>query len=74
MVQPLDVARAIHLVATMPQRTIIQELVIAPTRMRDTSGDLEISRWTGAPDSDLPPSHVPAAAPAAPAAAATPTN
>jgi NADP-dependent 3-hydroxy acid dehydrogenase YdfG len=65
MVQPVDVARAIHLVATMPQRTIVQELVIAPTRMRDTSGDLEISRWAGAPDSDLPASSSPAAGHAA---------
>jgi NADP-dependent 3-hydroxy acid dehydrogenase YdfG len=54
MVQPEDVARAIHLVATLPQRTVVQELVIAPTRQRDTSGDLEISRWTGAPAEDLP--------------------
>ncbi|NWL29301.1 3-oxoacyl-ACP reductase [Paenarthrobacter ureafaciens] len=54
MVQPEDVARAIHLVATMPQRTVVQELVIAPTMQRDTSGDIEISRWAGAPKEDLP--------------------
>lgn len=54
MVQPEDVARAIHLVATLPQRTVVQELVIAPTVQRDTSGDIEISRWTGAPEEDLP--------------------
>lgn len=54
MVQPDDVARAIHLVATMPQRTVVQELIIAPTFQRDTSGDLEISKWTGAPAEDLP--------------------
>ena len=54
MVQPEDVARAIHLVATLPQRTVVQELVIAPTLQRDTSGDLEVSRWTGAPETDLP--------------------
>src|SRR5437016_732739 len=35
MVQPEDVARAIHLVATLPQRTVVQELVIAPTIQRD---------------------------------------
>ncbi|WP_120520263.1 SDR family oxidoreductase [Arthrobacter celericrescens] len=50
MVQPEDVARAIHLVATLPQRTVVQELVIAPTVQRDTSGDIEISRWMGAPE------------------------
>ncbi|MEY9776358.1 SDR family oxidoreductase [Arthrobacter sp. MW3 TE3886] len=49
MVQPEDVARAIHLVATLPQRTVVQELVIAPTLQRDTSGDIELSRWAGAP-------------------------
>ena len=54
MVQPEDVARAIHLVATLPQRTVVQELVIAPTVQRDTSGDIAISRWTGAPQDDLP--------------------
>ncbi len=54
MVQPDDVARAIHLVATLPQRTVVQELVIAPTVQRDTSGDIEISRWAGAPEEDLP--------------------
>ncbi|MFJ5958916.1 SDR family oxidoreductase [Paenarthrobacter sp. NPDC092416] len=54
MVQPEDVARAIHLVATLPQRTVVQELVIAPTVQRDTSGDIEISRWAGAPAKDLP--------------------
>jgi Short-chain alcohol dehydrogenase of unknown specificity len=49
MVQPIDVARAVHLAATLPQRTVLQEIVVAPTRQRDTSGDLEISRWLGAP-------------------------
>jgi hypothetical protein len=33
---------------------VVQELVIAPTVQRDTSGDIEISRWTGAPEADLP--------------------
>lgn len=54
MVQPEDVARAIHLVATLPQRTVVQELVIAPTIQRDTSGDIEISRWAGAPAEQSP--------------------
>jgi hypothetical protein len=27
----------------------VQEIVVAPTRQRDTSTDLEISRWAGAP-------------------------
>ncbi|GAF50250.1 SDR family oxidoreductase [Rhodococcus wratislaviensis] len=53
MVQPDDVARAVHLAATLPQRTVIPELVIAPTRQRDISGDLEVSRWKGAPEGIL---------------------
>lgn len=54
MVQPIDVARAVHLAATLPPRTVLQEIVVAPTRQRDVSGDLEISRWLGAPESARP--------------------
>ncbi|WP_432561732.1 SDR family oxidoreductase [Kineococcus sp. SYSU DK003] len=53
MAAPEDVARAIHLAASLPARAVIPEIVVAPTRQRDTSGDLEISRWRGAP-ADLP--------------------
>ncbi|OKI86412.1 3-oxoacyl-ACP reductase [Streptomyces sp. CB02414] len=49
MVQPVDVAEAIRLAVTLPQRVVLQEMVVAPTRQRDTSGDLEVSRWAGAP-------------------------
>lgn len=49
MVQPVDVAEAIRLAVTLPQRVVLQEIVVAPTRQRDTSADLEISRWVGAP-------------------------
>ncbi|MFC8086955.1 SDR family oxidoreductase [Streptomyces sp. NPDC057340] len=49
MVQPVDVAEAIRLAVTLPQRVVLQEMIVAPTRQRDTSGDLEISRWAGAP-------------------------
>lgn len=55
MVQPVDVARAVQLAAVMPQRTVLQEMVVAPTRQRDVSLDLEISRWLGAPDELKPP-------------------
>ena len=51
MVQADDVARAIELAVTLPQRVVLQEMVVAPTRQRDTSADLEISRWAGAPES-----------------------
>jgi NADP-dependent 3-hydroxy acid dehydrogenase YdfG len=54
MVQPEDVARAVELVATLPARSVITELSIAPTFQRDTSGDLEISRWMGAPEDERP--------------------
>lgn len=49
MVQPEDVAAAVLLCASLPARTVIEELCIAPTRLRDISADLEISRWQGAP-------------------------
>ncbi|WP_334152156.1 SDR family oxidoreductase [Microbacterium sp.] len=54
MVQPVDVARAVHLAATLPPRTVLQEVIVAPTRQRDVSGDLEISRWLGAPEGARP--------------------
>lgn len=51
MVQPIDVARVVQLAATMPARTVLQEIIVAPTRQRDTAVDLEISRGLGAPES-----------------------
>jgi NADP-dependent 3-hydroxy acid dehydrogenase YdfG len=54
MVQPEDVARAIELAVTLPQRVVLQEIVVAPTRQRDTAADLEISRWAGAPTDARP--------------------
>lgn len=50
MVRPEDVAEAIRLAVTLPDRVVLQEIVVAPTRQRDVSGDLEVSRWFGAPD------------------------
>lgn len=49
MVQPEDVAAAVLLCASLPPRTVIEELIVAPTFLRDVSGDLEISRWKNAP-------------------------
>ncbi|UUU26620.1 SDR family oxidoreductase [Streptomyces sp. DSM 40750] len=54
MVQPEDVARAVLLCATLPQRTVVEELVIAPTLPRDSSADVETSRWIGAPEDARP--------------------
>lgn len=54
MVQPEDVAEAIRTAVALPDRVVLQEIIVAPTRQRDVSGDLEISRWIGAPDGDRP--------------------
>jgi NADP-dependent 3-hydroxy acid dehydrogenase YdfG len=49
MMQPEDVAAAILLCATLPERTVIEEMVISPTIQRDNSKDIEIARRHGAP-------------------------
>ena len=54
MVQPIDVARAVHLAVTLPGRVVLQEVVVAPTRQRDISYDLEVSRLVGS-SADTPP-------------------
>ena len=37
MMMPEDVARAILLCATLPARTVIEEIIMSPTIQRDTS-------------------------------------
>jgi NADP-dependent 3-hydroxy acid dehydrogenase YdfG len=56
MMDPHDVARAILLCASLSKSAVIPELHICPTHMRDTSKDIEIARWVGAPDDtpDMP--------------------
>jgi NADP-dependent 3-hydroxy acid dehydrogenase YdfG len=56
MLDPLDVARAIVLCASLQPGAMIPELQICPTYMRDTSKDIETARWVGAPADtpDLP--------------------
>lgn len=49
MMNPHDVARAIALCASLDKSAVIPELHICPTFMRDTSADIEIARWVGAP-------------------------
>jgi NADP-dependent 3-hydroxy acid dehydrogenase YdfG len=49
MMQADDVARAILLVCTMPQRTVIEEIVMSPTVQRDTSRDVAAAYAAGAP-------------------------
>jgi NADP-dependent 3-hydroxy acid dehydrogenase YdfG len=55
MLLPEDVAAAVLLAASLPQRAVVEELLINPTYQRDLTGDIEASRWAGAPD-DLRPS------------------
>lgn len=49
MMMPEDVARAILLCATLPPRTVIEEIVMSPTIQRDTSADIATARDAGAP-------------------------
>ena len=49
MMQPEDVARCIHLAATLPVRTVIEEIVVSPTIPRDMSAEMEIASKAGAP-------------------------
>jgi len=49
MMLPEDVAQAILLCVTLPSRTVVEEMVLSPTRTRDQSRDIEISRNLGAP-------------------------
>lgn len=51
MMQPEDVARCIHLAATLPPRTVIEEIVIAPTIPRDMSAEMLVASQVGAPSS-----------------------
>lgn len=49
MLQPEDVAEAILMAVTLPPRACAQEIVVCPTRQRDTAGDIALSRAIGAP-------------------------
>jgi NADP-dependent 3-hydroxy acid dehydrogenase YdfG len=50
MMKPEDVARAILLAVTLPQRTVVEEIVMSPTLPRDIAADVEAGRRVGAPD------------------------
>ena len=47
MMMPEDVAKAILLCATLPGRTVIEEIVMSPTIPRDRSRDLEAAARAG---------------------------
>jgi len=47
MMMPEDIADAILLCMRMPQRTIVQDLIISPTIQRDVSEDMKIAKSLG---------------------------
>ncbi len=49
MLQPEDVAEAILMALCLPPRACAQEIVVCPTRQRDTSVDVALSRTVGVP-------------------------
>lgn len=49
MMGPEDIAEIILLCATLPQRTVIERVVVSPTTKRDQSADIEAARKSGAP-------------------------
>lgn len=49
MMQPEDVAACIHLAATLPLRTVIEEIVVSPTIPRDMSAEIALASKAGAP-------------------------
>ena len=50
MMQAEDVARTILLCVTLPPRTVIEEIVMSPTILRDQSRDLAVAARAGAPE------------------------
>ena len=49
MMLPEDVARAVLLCVTLPPRTVIEEIVMSPTLLRDQSLDLAVAATAGSP-------------------------
>lgn len=47
MMRPEDIAQAVLFCLTLPPRTVVEELVISPTRTRDSSADLRAARDQG---------------------------
>lgn len=50
MMQPEDVAAAITLCASLPGRTLVEQIVMSPTRPRDLSAELEVAARMGRAD------------------------
>jgi hypothetical protein len=49
MMQPEDVAQVILLCATLPPRTVIEEIVMCPTMPRDVTADIQAGYRVNAP-------------------------
>ena len=49
MMLPIDIAKAILLCASMPQRTLVQDIIMKPTFDRDMTVDFEVARNLGKP-------------------------
>ncbi|GAA0903020.1 SDR family NAD(P)-dependent oxidoreductase [Pseudonocardia zijingensis] len=49
MLRAEDVAAAVLLAASLPQRAVVEELLINPTHLRDLTADVEAGRRSGAP-------------------------
>ena len=47
MMDPKDIAQAILLCAVLPQRTVVEEIVLKPTANRNISRDIEVARVEG---------------------------
>ncbi len=52
MMQPQDIADAIYLCAAMPQRTIVEQIVMMPTARRDVSRDMDAAAREGSASPD----------------------
>lgn len=52
MMQPEDVAQAILFCATTPARTLIEEIVMTPTKPRNMDAEIKIARNAGAPKTE----------------------
>jgi NADP-dependent 3-hydroxy acid dehydrogenase YdfG len=50
MMQPEDVASTILLVTAMPQRTLVEEVTMVPTRARNTAADMRAARSVRSPE------------------------
>ena len=47
-----DIAEAILTAAALPERTVIEEMVLMPTKLRDYSDDIAAARTLGAPEDE----------------------